>query len=95
MPYGVACPYGCDGAVVVRLTDDVVEYTDTTPEGPVTFTVAIEVPVYWCEICDSGWTDWRSEDIRGEAIQAKRIQVEIDQQVLDSLKTSGNKVSEN
>ena len=64
MPSDIACPYGCDCAVAIRLEDDTITYATGNSEP---LEVAVRVPVYHCERCGEGWTDWRAEDIRQDA----------------------------
>ena len=77
MPSDIACPYGCEGAVAIRLTDDILEYEETTMMGPINYRIKVEVPVYWCEVCGDGWTDWRSEDIRAAAMEKHQQKIKI------------------
>lgn len=30
----------------------------------------VDVPVFWCEPCQDGYTDWRGEELRAGAVRA-------------------------
>lgn len=73
----LSCPNGCEAAIAVREEEDEVFYKDRNPATKwewIDYSVRVRVPVFWCERCEQGWTDYRAEDIRAEAISRDQIQ---------------------
>ena len=83
------CPNGCEAAIAVREEEDEVFYKDrdySTDWAWIDYSIVVRVPVFLCERCEYGWTDWRAEDIRAAAIVADQMARRIDYDVLQSLK---------
>lgn len=85
----LTCPNGCEAAIAAREEEDEVFYKDRDPATMwewVDYSVRVRVPVFWCERCDTGWTDYRAEDIRAAAINAQILAKQIDYNLVQSLK---------
>ena len=82
------CPNGCEAAIAVREEEDEVFYRDRDLDTGeiIKYSVAVRVPVFFCERCDFGWTDYRAEDIRNAAVVAEKMARQIDYEVVQSLK---------
>jgi hypothetical protein len=79
------CPNGCEAAICCREEEEEVYYVDKVDRETVNYSVAVSVPVFWCEHCSMGWTDHRAEDIRAAAIGADQLARHIDAELVASL----------
>ena len=83
------CPGGCEAAIAVRDQVDTFTYKDRAHDTRWEwrdFPVTVTVPVFWCEMCGEGWTDYRAEDIRAAAMLAHQLARKIDYDVLQKIK---------
>ena len=79
------CVNGCEAAICCREEEEEVFYVDKEQRETVNYSVAVRIPVFWCEHCGMGWTDYRAEDIRSAAIGADRLARHIDDELVASL----------
>jgi len=86
----ICCPNACEAAITVRDEDETVIYKDRASDTMWEwhdFIVTVKVPVFFCERCGDGWTDYRAEDIKTYAINADKVAREIDYQVVQEIKS--------
>ena len=84
----ICCPNNCEAAIAVRDEQETVMYKDRAYDTKWEwhdFCVTVTVPVFWCERCGDGWTDYRAEDIKAYAISADKLAREIDSQIVQEL----------